>query len=363
MTCSRRTGGGFTLLELMIAVGLGLFIIGSILTFFVVNKTHYRSQKDASRLQEGQRFVAQFLAQDITSAGYRGCAGVKSGPLTNTLNSSTALEYDFSEAVEGFDNITTTLPSRLSALGITPIVGTDVLVVRGPKGGSVGVGLKNTGAGGDAVIHAEKVSQQTGGCAGGADGFSGLCGGDILLIADCQKARMFQAGSVTVNTGDDTLIDITHPGSGITPGNNLATWGGTSAAPDEQFDTDSEIVHYGTYVYYIDTGDSGEPALFRKDTAETPEELVEGVEDMQILYGENTNSDDDGIPDTFVDAANVSDWDAVVNVRVELLLRGSEENVSEGFGEYTFNGATVTAGDKRLRKTVALSASLRNRIP
>ena len=43
-----------------------------------------------------------------------------------------------------------------------------------------------------------------------------------------------------------------------------------------------------TSTYYVGTGVSGRPALFRKDGAAVAQELVEGVEDMQVLYGIDT---------------------------------------------------------------------------
>lgn len=357
MIRSIHRGAGFTLVEMLVGVTLGLLLVTAAMMFLVSNKRHFIAQQEVSRLQENQRFAVQFLTTDIQGAGYRGCAGGRDGPLFNMLNNPTDLENDLATGIEGFDNLEAIPPAGLVALGITPSVGTDVLVLRGPEGDSVGLTTENSST----EVFAELRTQAAGACADDSDEINGVCSGDYLLIGDCKKARIFQAGGITVA---GSVATIGHPAeTGSPPGNATATWGGTSAPPDERFDTDSELVRYGTFIYFIADAPSGEPALFRATNAEPAEELVEGVEDMQILYGENTDADASGSPDVFVTAAGVTDWEDVVTVRIEILLRGVEDGVAEGNPQYDFNGATVTAVDRRLRSTVLLTASLRNRLP
>ncbi len=357
MIRSSRSSAGFTLIEMLVGVTLGLLLVSALMMFFVSNKRHFLIQQDATRLQENQRFAVQFLTRDIQGAGYRGCAGGRAGPLTNLLKNPTDLENDFAIGIEGFDNVSATPPARLAVLGVPPNLGTDVLVLRGPEGDSVGVSSENSST----QVKGDLVSQESGACDDGSNEINGVCAGDYLLISDCQKARVFQAGSITAS---GSVATIDHPeNTGSSPGNSDATWGGTGAPANERFDIDSEIVRYGTFTYFIANRPTGEPALYRATNADTPEELVEGVEDMQILYGENTDGNVSGTPEVFVTAAGVTDWDDVVAVRIELLLRGFEDNLAEGAQEYTFNGSTVTAADRRLHSTAMLTASLRNRLP
>jgi len=49
----------------------------------------------------------------------------------------------------------------------------------------------------------------------------------------------------------------------------------------------------------------------------TPGALAEGIDNMQILYGEDT--DDDDISNVFANAGNVTDWTAIKSVRIALL--------------------------------------------
>jgi type IV pilus assembly protein PilW len=115
------------------------------------------------------------------------------------------------------------------------------------------------------------------------------------------------------------------------------------------------------------------PSLFRRSLsstgiAGTAEELVEGVENMQILYGENTNNDSNNTADRFVPADNVTDWDAVVSVRITLLVMSLEDNLVSVAQPYTYNGVVYNGGtgngaappDKRLRRVFTTTINLRN---
>ena len=85
------------------------------------------------------------------------------------------------------------------------------------------------------------------------------------------------------------------------------------------------------------------------------EELVEGVEDMQFYYGEDTT--DDGIPDRYVDLSDpgaIPNWDNVVSVRIELQVRSVVDNVTVKKDE--------AHDDHRLRRKFVTSIAIRNRV-
>ena len=154
-----------------------------------------------------------------------------------------------------------------------------------------------------------------------------------------------------------------HPASG-SPGNALSSWGGASAPAEEQFSDDAEIVRIGTFAYYIrDNVDTGLPVLMRFNRG--PDlELVEGVEDMQVSYGEDT--DGDRTADVYRDADSVFDWSAVVSARIHLLLRSKDNNLTNAPMDYVFNGATVAgsslpASDRYLRREFTATVTVRNR--
>ena len=65
---------GFTLIELMIALVLSLFLIGGVVLLFLSGRVAALDTERLSRAQEGLRFAATFMVQDMRMAGY------KSGP-------------------------------------------------------------------------------------------------------------------------------------------------------------------------------------------------------------------------------------------------------------------------------------------
>ena len=72
-----------------------------------------------------------------------------------------------------------------------------------------------------------------------------------------------------------------------------------------------------TVVYYV-RNDS----LWRVLGSNTPEELVEGVQALQIVYGEDTDAD--RIVNNYVAANAVTNWANIVSVSVSLLVRSEQ---------------------------------------
>jgi type IV pilus assembly protein PilW len=105
------------------------------------------------------------------------------------------------------------------------------------------------------------------------------------------------------------------------------------------------------------------------NACETGDELVEGIQNMQILYGEDTDADSDGANGdgtanryVAIDTADL-DVDKVVSVRLSLLARSLNNNLTTTPSPYTFNGvaATLDPTDKYLRKVFTTTIALRNK--
>jgi len=82
---------------------------------------------------------------------------------------------------------------------------------------------------------------------------------------------------------------------------------------------------------------------------------------MQILYGEDTDAD--GTPDYYVSAGTAGlNMDQVVSIRVTLLARSIDDNLAGQPVAYTYNGATTTPADRRLRRVFTSTIAVRNRL-
>ncbi len=166
---------------------------------------------------------------------------------------------------------------------------------------------------------------------------------------------MFQITGGNPNTSG-TLNHNTGAGS---PGNATKDLSKT-------YDGSAEIMSLITRAYYIGTGASGGPALFRKDMQggsmpATGQELVQDVESMQILYGEDTNTD--GNADSYRLPVAVTDWSRVMSMRIGLLVRTSDERgVDVNTRTYTVvPGADFgPVNDRRQRRLFASTIQLRN---
>ena len=349
-----HTQKGLTLIEVMIAVTLSILLLSGVIQIFTSTKQSYRIQDGLSRIQENGRFAVQILSSDIQMAGFLGCNG--GGQFTNTLKSSGILEYNFAETVRGYNDITTGSAnySYLSSAGITPDVGTDIVVIRRPETEP----FRTTAPTSDSEVYMEVASSVTNGCDGTSNQINGFCTGDFMMIADCEKSVVFQAGTITAN---GLTATITHPTTGA-PGNNDATWGGNGAFT-ELFDADAntEIYKLSTVVYYVETVD-GIPSLFQYTNGST-EALVEAIEDLQIQYGEDTS--DNGIANAYRDANAVANWDNVVSAQINFLVRSKNNNMAENATGYTFNGTAVasgdmTSGDRYIRREFTTTITMRN---
>ena len=119
------------------------------------------------------------------------------------------------------------------------------------------------------------------------------------------------------------------------------------------------MIELQTVTYSIANGASGEPSLFRTEFG-TALELVEGIEEMQILYG--VDSDNYQFANQYLSSNNVADFEDVVSIRVMLLVRSIDDFVAEAPQTYSFNGAQTTPADRRLRQVFTATVALRNRI-
>jgi type IV pilus assembly protein PilW len=195
---------------------------------------------------------------------------------------------------------------------------------------------------------------------------------------------------------NNTVETVNHNGGGaLTPGNCTKGFGEstpgsgvplcTANGVAYTFTPGSRILRMSGNIYYIGNNPNGEPSLYRLrlgqsggNAAATAEELVEGVEDMQITYGVDTSnpatcSQTDGVVDAYVTASNVAatapcassadDWKKVLSVRIRLLMR-TEDNIASQPQPYFYTNPlnATTPTDRRLRKVFTTTIGVRNRL-
>lgn len=124
---------------------------------------------------------------------------------------------------------------------------------------------------------------------------------------------------------------------------------------------------YAKNMYFIDANNNLRCRTLAEDDSTILEAVVvQGVESMQLLYGEdNTAGGDIANATRYVSAGNVIDWDNVVSVRIGIIVNSqsvistTDDNVT-----YTLFGQTPSAAgaDRMRRRAYTTTAVIRNRM-
>jgi type IV pilus assembly protein PilW len=361
---------GVTLVELMIAMMLGLVLTAGMIRVFTGNRETYAFNDGLSRVQENARFALDRITQSARMAGYRGC--LADVAVTNNLAAPNPLRDDLAVAMRGHDFNGTgdgqlyaaaaTDPAPLANAGAwTPalpaelanpalvVPGSDVLVVRYASGDAAPLVAPFSDA--LQLTVAAPTNFQT---------------GQLLVVTDCQRASIFQLTGIVAAGGN---LNLSHGAGGFVPGNGAAAWG-----PNQTYGLASEVARLEAVAYYVGRGESNAPSLFQLRSQRTgattsqfvAEELVEGIDTMQVRYGIDTDNDRQvNVWQTadVVEAAN--NWASVLSVEITLLARSTEEYGTETDAViYNVGGMRFDPiNDRRLRKVFTTTIALRNRLP
>lgn len=322
---SLRRQLGMTIVELMIAMTIGLVILGAVSTLFINVQLSVRNADSMSRIQENARFAVELMARDVRMAGYIGCGNLASGTI-NTIAKAPVPQLNAANAIRGQD-----APSGTIA-GITLAGGDTVTIMRG-----TGSDIHLVGS----VVPSNSVIQIN----SNPDNFAV---GDVLMLSNCTHTDVFR---VTNAPSVASPITIEH-GETTNEGFRVGTYG-----------PDAFVMRLARFVYFVGTNpDTNRPSLYRANTiagAGVAEELVDNVENMEIEYGVDTNNDN--AADEYRAAAAVTNWESVISVRLRLLVASADNNILPAAQSHTFNGTTVS--DRRMRQVFTTTIAIRNRLP
>lgn len=73
---SRIQAAGFSLIELMVAMALGLLVVGAAFGIFMSNQKSFQANSGVNRIQEGARVAFEMIANDIRAAGGSSCSNL-----------------------------------------------------------------------------------------------------------------------------------------------------------------------------------------------------------------------------------------------------------------------------------------------
>jgi type IV pilus assembly protein PilW len=323
---------GLSLVELMVAIALGLVLMGGVIQLFLSSRIVFSTQQALSRVQENGRFAIEFITRDLRQAGYTGCTS-RNLPVMSDLAGAAGLSFwnaytlpsDAMLAVQGFEDAITGV-----TLAPAPLSG-DILVVRYADGVPSVLAADNTVAG--------QLSLR-GSLANGC--LNGLCQNTTAIVSNCVGARIFRVASLAT---DGANVRLNHGGP----------WPGAFVSTSGNFVAGGEVLPMFTVAYYVANNPSGQPSLYRAVNGVNGIEMVEGVERM-VLRFRHENGD-------YLESSEVTNWALINGVRVELLLQANENNMLDEAQTYTLGGEeTDSFADRRYRQVFGTTVAVRSRI-
>ena len=340
---------GVSLIELMVALLLGLVLIAGIGHLFLSANRTYMLQDELSRIQENARVAMDILARDIRMVGFTGCP--EQSDLANAVSTNT----DNREWMAHFDKGILGIPASQKDRVDTNADSEIIIVHKLDLDSGLTVSSHNTST-------ATLTSNSS----------HGLSEGDVLALVS-QKCDQVSVFTATGNTSGSTIEHISSAASSLfnctshLQGNYNCLSG---SVDDDVFSHRGSTIAPVTSIAYYLRDSNSVPNLYRKIIGETASgqtnyaaALIEGIESLLLLYGIDSNND--RTPDQYRSASAIGlfndDWSNVVSVRIELLVRSFTE-ITDQPRPYFFAGTTHTPADRFLRRNFVTTVELRNRV-
>ena len=387
MTCriGRNTAlartAGLSLVELMVALVLGLLIVGAVIQVFTTTRLTYSVSEGLGRVQENARFAMEFLQRDLRMAGSVALCGTRPGELeirnwvqdaniseivgllvpdialrgweyagtaTGEFNffEPSALNGDANQWSDGTSDLPVFLRGR--ALPGSDVLGLRVFDVTDPEI----TGCTNNAAN----------SPSIGTCPRSAGGSTpridhGVGEGTVWAAVDCSEGAVDICRQTSFGSSD--VLNCAAAGGNVRP--STTDW-----APVYQQNMELYLPR-ATY-FYVGQNPAGQRALFRAiDCAGASgggagcrvEELVEGVDSLQLFYRVAN--------DNALYAANAlpgNDWSAVRGVAVSLVVSSPDEVDGRRLQQdFTLdNGLVFRTNDRRVRQVYPATIAIRNSV-
>ena len=330
-TVSSRQSG-VSLIELMVALVIGLFLILGAVTVYSQSRNTYRTIEAVARLQESARYAFDVIEPDVRMASYWGLASRpdyiinKAGPAEDTPTDLAAAE------------------AVIDSCGENWVINLDQYI-EGWNAADV-VAFNPDAIGCDAYQDDYRA---------GTDGLIVRRGAEAAPVALVGNRLYIQSSRIQ---GTMFIAD-----GGCTNPKNLACIPSDYSPPASET---RELISTAYYVSNSSVGRADVPALRRKRLVTSSildEEVVSGVEDLQVRFGIDTNGDTNA--DTYVDPESDPAAYGGQIVAATIWLRVRAEEPDFGFADdraYMYADVDEAASNDNFRRiVVSKTISLRNK--
>lgn len=337
-----RRGSGFTLIELMVAMLLGLIVIGGVTSVFLANQQVYRTNAALGEVQDNTRMSFEMLAQNIRAAGLVGCSN--NGQVANVLadgpnNGGTDWWANWNNALQGYGSGTAANPAlTVGTAAGQQVAGTDSLMVLNAADGGLSISSDDT------VGYTLTLNGSN----------SDFAAKKIMIVCDPAQATLFRASSYTASSTAPTVGYAQTSGGGTI---NCSTGLGypsvcTAAGTVYAYGANAMIAPLQAGVWYIGNNPAGGRSLYLDSVATdtggaTAQEMVRDVTAMNISYHMANQA-------SFVAASAVINWATVDAVQVSLTVQSSNTRVAVSSSS---GGSTAP-----IQRSYTVTATVRNRV-
>lgn len=375
---------GVTLIELMVALAIGSLLMLGLVQVFAASRSAYVTAEGMGRVQENARFAIDYLQRDIRMAGHFGCVNDQAhwvkgaGDLVTHFGALGAADArNFNYSIKGYE-ATNTAPGQAVTIGaaaagwspalpgaiqaLNPLPGSDIITLRYLA--DEGVPVSNLAASGSNTLVSFPPARSD------ALTDEGVAAPEMFGVADCARTDVFPRTATNLAGGT------------VTSGGDSSFAARYTAQPSGQ----TVMYRAESIIYYVAAGASGEPALWRaraNSAGAYPvadrEELVEGIESLQLLYGRDATAvisqatppaGNITLQDTAQTlAANQNEWLRVGLVQVGILARSPNPASTTGAEAADrqprvlgVRFAPPAAEDARHRGSYEVTVALRNRL-
>lgn len=298
---------GLTLIELIIAIALGMVLMLSATQIFLSSYRVYTSNQELSEVQEIGRFALRSITKDIRNAGYKGAC--LSQPRNHVKDNENALWSLDEGAILGWlaDDVPDFIPDEVSSAGV---------FVQFAGGGVADFEGKDSN-----TVNTQELSWQTTSLA------SPVAKNEVGIIAD--------------GIGCDVFYNMSDSSASIRKDAALGAAHGREWT--HEYNRRFEVLKIYGVAYYL-AEYQGMPALYRASVdydlnviEEQSYVLAPNVRSLHIAYGLNES----GAVGEYVEADAVDNWGQVISTKVSL-------------------GIEVASG---LQREFTIIVGLRNRLP
>ncbi|MBD3648542.1 MAG: PilW family protein [Pseudomonadales bacterium] len=351
---------GLSLVETMIALTLGAIVTVGVVQLFVANSETYNLLQGQSRMQESARFALDFISRNVQLAGYKGCYSRNDDPHTTLeTDNHVPYEYNIRQGLEAYDgqagggwlpDVTAIPGTPIDTTDIVPK--TDILTIRRSASNEVKLVEGTMSTSTEPAVLNGKFDDE-------------FAVDDLALIHDCEKSTVFRITAVSYNNGSNQTT-IGHDTNDTDPIRNALE----KLAEVNTYDKNAYVSNIETNIFFIQPGtgknNQGDAplSLWMQQGTAAPVELVEGVENLDVFFGEDT--DNDGTPNVYA-RANEVDMANVVTVEINIVVNSVDDVgatsspthgcIADGGQQPCLNGVSY---DGLIRRSFTQTVELRN---